>query len=58
MCNVNVVFTDGTQRNFNINELNDSNMRYVNDCFVFRTSDDKVITVVARNVNFIEIEQN
>ena len=56
MCNVTVVFTDGTERNFRINELKDNHMRYVNDCFVFRTPDDKVITVVARNVNFIEIE--
>ena len=58
MCNVTVVFTDGTERDFRINELKDNHMRYVNDCFVFITPDDKVITVVARNVNFIEIEQN
>lgn len=58
MCNVHVVFTDGTERVFRINELKEDYMRYMNDCFVFRTSDEKAITVVAKNVNFIEIDKN
>lgn len=58
MCNVLVVFTDGTEENFKINELKEEYMKYINDCFVFRTSDEKAITVVARNVNFIEIDKN
>ena len=58
MCNVLVVFTDGTERIFKIDELKDDYMRYMNDCFVFRTSDEKAITVVARNVNFIVIDEN
>ena len=58
MCNVHVVFTDGTERNFKINELKEDYMKYVDDFFIFKTPDKKVITVVAKNVNFIEIDKN
>ena len=58
MCNVLVVFTDGTERNFKINELKEDYMKYVDDFFIFKTLDKKVITVVAKNVNFIEIDKN
>ena len=58
MCNVLVVFTDGTERIFKINDLKEDYMKYVDDCFVFITSDEKAITVVAKNVNFIEIDKN
>ena len=58
MYNVHVVFTNGTEKDFKINEVKDDYMRYIKDCLVFRTSDEKGITVVARNVNFIEINKN
>ena len=58
MCNVLVVFTDGTEENFKINELKEEYMKYVDGYFIFKTSDEKAITVVARNVNFIEIDKN
>ena len=58
MCNVHVVFTDGTERIFKINDLKEDHMKYVDDFFIFKTPDKKVITVVARNVNFIEIDKN
>ena len=58
MCNVLVVFTDGTEENFKINELKEEYMKYVDDFFIFKTLDKKVITVVAKNVNFIEIDKN
>lgn len=58
MCNVLVVFTDGTEENFKINELKEEYMKYVDGYFIFKTYDEKVFTIVARNVNFFEIDKN
>ena len=58
MCNVHVVFTDSTERVFRINELKDDYMKYIKGYFIFKTSDEKTITIVAENVNFIEIDKD
>ena len=58
MCNVLIVFTDGTERNFKINELKEDYMKYIKGYFIFKTFDEKTITIVAENVNFIEIDKD